>query len=331
MFNKKIRNWLFRLVVLAACLVILFSIVNFKKVFIVIAGISLWTIGAAVGLGLVRAWLLGIRWKWLTPGGEQLKTRQYFSYIMISCVYSVFVPGLVGNDIVRSVMVYRSCGKSRGKNILSVWADRAVGFQSIILMGLFVCLFVGGLPNRENYLILILILQTGIFLGIIVLINRKIFKILNHFLPRMGCLGHWAGKMLNILEETLIYYTKNPVCLIKSFLICFLIHFCSFLITYLLAHSLGIMISFSDVIVVMTIMWLVTAIPVSISGLGIRELGFVFLLAPFGVNADSATALSLCHFGIGILLGIAGLPFLIYYLHHKPEKTLEKDVEPASL
>ena len=50
----------------------------------------------------------------------------------------------------------------------------------------------------------------------------------------------------------------------------------------------------------------VTSLPVSISGLGVREGGMIVLLEPYGISGARAVALSFLMFGRGLLLGTVG-------------------------
>jgi glycosyltransferase 2 family protein len=76
---------------------------------------------------------------------------------------------------------------------------------------------------------------------------------------------------------------------------------------YILALSMDIQISFSAIGWIRCAVLLVVMIPISISGLGLREVSLLFLLRPFGVQDDKALALSLAIFGVTtVLIGAIG-------------------------
>lgn len=76
---------------------------------------------------------------------------------------------------------------------------------------------------------------------------------------------------------------------------------------YLLCNALGIELSFVTVGWIRTAVILATMIPISVSGLGLREGAVVFLLARYGVGQETALAYSLLIFFVTTLLvGLAG-------------------------
>jgi uncharacterized protein (TIRG00374 family) len=75
---------------------------------------------------------------------------------------------------------------------------------------------------------------------------------------------------------------------------------------YLLALALDINISFISIGWVISILKLVTALPISFSGLGIREGGLIVLLEPYGVFGSEAVALSFLIFAKIVFIGAIG-------------------------
>jgi uncharacterized membrane protein YbhN (UPF0104 family) len=83
--------------------------------------------------------------------------------------------------------------------------------------------------------------------------------------------------------------------------------------------------SFLMLISVTGIILLVSMIPISLAGWGIREAGFIALLVPMGVNSTSALALGVA-FGFSQLLSSlpGGLSILIGLAKHQPAHVLPK-------
>jgi hypothetical protein len=61
-----------------------------------------------------------------------------------------------------------------------------------------------------------------------------------------------------------------------------------------------------------TFVTLLTLLPLSVSGMGLREAGYAALLAGFGVTAPQAVALSLLGFAATSLVALLGLPVIIW-------------------
>jgi uncharacterized protein (TIRG00374 family) len=80
------------------------------------------------------------------------------------------------------------------------------------------------------------------------------------------------------------------------------VHLLGILIYYLLAVSLGINISFVTIGWIRSAVLIISMVPISMSGLGVREGVSLFLLKLYGVSGERALALSFLFFGATLLL-----------------------------
>jgi uncharacterized membrane protein YbhN (UPF0104 family) len=71
---------------------------------------------------------------------------------------------------------------------------------------------------------------------------------------------------------------------------------------------------------IMAIVNMLIALPISLSGLGVREVLYVVFLGLLGIDADHAAAFSLTYFTINLLWSLVGGPFYFLYRHetHAP-------------
>ena len=77
---------------------------------------------------------------------------------------------------------------------------------------------------------------------------------------------------------------------------------------YLLAMALNINISFINIGWVRSVIIIFTTLPISFSGVGLREGGFIVLLGTYGVPGEEALALAFLVFATVLFLaGIGGL------------------------
>jgi uncharacterized membrane protein YbhN (UPF0104 family) len=80
---------------------------------------------------------------------------------------------------------------------------------------------------------------------------------------------------------------------------------------WVLARSIGVDLELLALPIVMLIVGVAIALPLSIGGTGTREAGFVAALAPLGISTDDAVAIGIC-FGIVLaLVGIVGAPLSV--------------------
>lgn len=74
----------------------------------------------------------------------------------------------------------------------------------------------------------------------------------------------------------------------------------------LLARSMGLVVPWQYLGVVVPLVTLLTLLPISINGIGVRAAATVILLAPVGVSREQALTLSGLGFSLGVLLGLGG-------------------------
>ena len=73
-----------------------------------------------------------------------------------------------------------------------------------------------------------------------------------------------------------------------------------------LAEGMGIDISFATLLVLCPVLFLVTIVPVSLNGIGLREATFVVVLGSAGMSREDAFALGLAYFAVGLVTGALG-------------------------
>jgi hypothetical protein len=95
----------------------------------------------------------------------------------------------------------------------------------------------------------------------------------------------------------------------------------------LVARGLGVTLPLAVWFAVVPLVALAMVLPLSINGVGIREGGLAFLLAPHGVSTDQAVAIGLLWFLCTILGGMVG--GLCFLLDRKPGDALGGAAEPS--
>jgi uncharacterized membrane protein YbhN (UPF0104 family) len=87
---------------------------------------------------------------------------------------------------------------------------------------------------------------------------------------------------------------------------------------YVLAQSLAVDVSLLDCLVLMQPVALLTSLPISIGGWGVRESLMIVVLGFVGVPATAALALSV---ELGLLAMVVSTPGLIFWFVLKPKRT----------
>jgi len=79
----------------------------------------------------------------------------------------------------------------------------------------------------------------------------------------------------------------------------------------LLRYGVGVDVSFPELFVVLTLVNVAGMLPISINGLGVVDITFVFLLGIYGVDNDSALSVMLISRLLVILLSFIGAGFYL--------------------
>ena len=130
-----------------------------------------------------------------------------------------------------------------------------------------------------------------------------------HYLPAWTPL---RGRIVEI-SAACHMYARGWRRTIWAFLISFPLFGMFFTTFYCAARAFTDQLGVVDIFSVMPIVAVITAIPISVSGIGVRESLFVSLLAPFGVTAAIATLISVTGFLINTLGSLAGGVVFLFY------------------
>jgi uncharacterized membrane protein YbhN (UPF0104 family) len=251
----------------------------------------------------------GVRWhlllRILTPEKPPiyLSIRTYFA----SAFFSIYVPGTLGSDTSRILML-RAQGGSTPHIIASVFFDRIGSMVSVILLVLcFLPKTFAYLSWNSSYAIGISI--TGFIISALSLwlLKASSSTIIN--LPRLV-------KLRTIIQPMTILF-QHPFAICASLLVGVCAHIAYCLCIYMLAMSLSIPLSVTACLTLIPFIMLLTSLPISISGWGIREVGMTGALALASVTATNAVLISV---QAGLLATLVCLIGGIIYLTNKKSR-----------
>jgi uncharacterized protein (TIRG00374 family) len=244
---------------------------------------------AAVVLYLMALFLCTVRWKLLLP--EKFGLRKLFPLYLIGSFFNTFMPGLVGGDAVKIYYLYKKTGKG-AQALSSVFMDRYIGFTALMTLGLVAYPF-GFKYFKGLWIEWLLPLVILIF----VLVSLTVFGL------RLGQRISVIGKLHDYFHA----YRKKRVIMAKALALSFTLQLLVMLAIYILALGLDITIPFTALLVFIPIITTIATMPVSLSGIGLREAAAVLLLGTMDVSPESATALSFAWFLMAATGGLTGL------------------------
>ncbi|MDO8746359.1 MAG: lysylphosphatidylglycerol synthase transmembrane domain-containing protein, partial [Thermodesulfovibrionales bacterium] len=238
---------------------------------------------------ITSTYLSSIRWRLLLP--EEFKEKRLFSFCLVGSFFNTFLPGIIGGDVVKTFYLYRETNKG-SLSFASVFMDRYIGFISLMTIALIS--FAAGFKYIKGSLIEWL-LPTIVFSFLIG--SFAIFRLR-------------LGKGIRALSEFYGYfsgYSSQKMVIMKALMLSFTIQILSILSMYIIALGLGQHIYLAYFFIFFPIIVTISTLPISISGIGVREGAFVVLFGMAGVKPEMATAMSFAWFLSTASGGLVGL------------------------
>lgn len=290
---KRLRpalSLLLKAVVSLGILAFLFTRIDGIKLLQVLSGIHAgYLVTALVGY-FAGQLLSAFRWALLArPLGFKNPLRDFVSITFIGMFFNLFAPSTVGGDFGRVFYLARDRVHGEGRDwagstaraLISVITDRAVGMAVLVWMGAAaLLLFPGypipaGIPYLVHGLALAFILVWFLLPSIYRLLERKAHPIAENVRVAIGT------------------YRKNREVLFQTILLSLTVHTIQATLQLLLGRALGVDIPFSYCFILYPLVGLLSSLPITLNGFGLREGGYLFLLRLIGVPPEKAVAFGL--------------------------------------
>lgn len=321
------RTTLLRIVIAGVLLTLIFSLrANASKTLEVLrhANIPYLVIGLAAAM--LGEFLTALKWQRLLSGiGRNLGIGFLYAASLVGAFYNNLLPGSLGGDIAKIVL---TAPKSGGKApaAASIFLQRNTGFAGLLVIANFACwvppLHLDILPERFA-----LLNMPGVWFAAIaliyvainfVLLSNSVYRIVWRSLsrnhdpgitndePSRGLWGRLTAALLPKIQrihDSLLLFRRGLavavlISVITQLIDCFMV--------YSASRALGLAIPFRNFCVFVPAITLASLAPVTLNGLGLRELGYLVLLKNTGATAEQAVGISLLHFGFLLWLGFVG-------------------------
>lgn len=303
---KKIAILVAKLSVSTVLFYLLISKIGTQTIINNMRALSPATFIAAVGIYITATYLSSRRWNLLIP--QDIKTKRLFSLYMIGSFFNAYMPGIIGGDAVKAYYLSKVLKEDNSTHtpqsslsiaIASVFMDRYMGFSALLAISIIASPV--GFKYLEGTAVkwLMPVVLVAFISGSIIIFKFR--------------LGERVKFLFRIYEYFHIYNRKRHV-LFKAFLYSLVIQISSIIAIYILSRGIFLNISFLSLLAFVPIIILISFIPVSISGIGLREGAFVILLETIGVPPDLSVTLSILWF---LSVVVASLWGLFEYLRFK--------------
>jgi glycosyltransferase 2 family protein len=291
-------------------LFLVFQSIDVSKISNDLKSFSLWRLSVLLVICWIGQLICSERWRIFAAslkmeGGYRHFVQMYF----VGMFFNIGLPSLVGGDAIKAYILSRKSNKPLHIGLASVLQDRAAGLISLLLYGLIAILLHPitwrGFPLWIAYAIC----WAGVALTLWVILKgeglyrRFLIADSDAFLQRvlrMIAEFHQALGMSNLKPGALFRIALYSF--INSGLVLWLFQ----QVTVAAGHRVDI-VPFSALFPIVT---LATMLPITLSGLGVREWCYVEVLSLVGIPRNTGLIISLATSALLLLCNLAGVFFL---------------------
>lgn len=268
----------------------------------------LWVI-ARIAPYVASLWIQARRWKmFLAMEGIKAQTSRLFRRIWMSRFFSNTLPGSIGGDIFR-VVESADLSNSRMAVARSVLLDRVVALIALCAYASSASLVWAAVTARTGLGAVAAVCLAGSMIALLLLGSQAPSRIILRLAKKLR--GERTRRFSLELADSLRDLAGRPGLLLGAALITILFNVTWAIGSYFGFLALGLKISPLLVVTLIPVVYVVTALPVSINGLGVSEGVFVLVFTTAGLQPAQAAAVAILLRVTGILLsGFGGLLYL---------------------
>ena len=250
--------------------------------------IPLPTLGVVVVIFFFGQLLSSYKWWLLARSGSieapwLLAVRAYF----LGMAVNSFGLGTVGGDLARA-LVLGNKSKHKTTALASVFADRLHGITVLAAIAVVSMAFFDRQHIGSEYIVLL----PGCIIAVVVAW---------YFGPGIAlAVLPKGGALHKNMEQIAQVFSRDPATISYISLISLRFHLLQIFLHQLMAAGFGIQIPWPVLLVSIPVINILSSLPISWNGLGVRENGYLFFLAPLFISREHAIA-----FGVMWLLAMA--------------------------
>jgi glycosyltransferase 2 family protein len=260
---------------------------------------SLGWIGLAIAVTFLQIFIGALRWREISAACDApLETRQAMRFNLIGTFFNQTLPSSIGGDAVRLWLVARGGAGWRAATY-SIFVDRAIGLIALAII------IVASLPwsyslirdpDGRSALLLVDFAALASGAGFLVL----------GVLP-FPWLKHWWGThhlyACSVIANRVIFSRAHgPSIAVLSVLV----HVLAVVIAWCVVQSIASPVHFSQIFQLVPPVMLITMLPISIAGWGVREASMGLAFGYAGLMANEGVNVSLLFGAVSFIVGAFG-------------------------
>jgi uncharacterized protein (TIRG00374 family) len=298
---KKIFNYL-RIVIAIFLLYYLLRKIDWDTSLKVLKNINLYYTFLAFLFFLLFVIISNIRWKMLLSA---IKINYSFSYLLkvyfASLFFNNILPTTIGGDVIR--IAYTEKEKGLAYAFSTVFVDRAIGFIGLFFFALIASFFIFLQDKRSNYLYLNAIGTIFLLFLLLILFSEKFYSFFRKIYGKIKILK--MGERIERFHSAVIVFKNHQSVLFSNFLFSLLIQLFLALVWFYASQSLNTSTTLLPYLLYIPLIGIITMLPITIGGLGLRENSFVYFLKN-NLGENNARLVSLFFLLINFFFSLIG-------------------------
>jgi glycosyltransferase 2 family protein len=235
------------------------------------------------------------RWRVIMTPYCKLSFFQVFKANVYGALYSNVTPARIGEGL--KAPLVKSPNISYPQIFFSILVDKFLDIVTMVLAGYLGLIFLRRIIKVDNYILLVTTICL-ISTPFLVYYFVKVLKAMGQAADNTKGIRGWFYNNLNLVRSNITSLSKSykvgfGKVLCYAILFNVLAYFFYFLSTYFIVLSLDLNISFFYTILSFSVVALIGILPITISGIGTRDISLIFFFNIVGVSAENAMAASL--------------------------------------
>jgi len=289
---------------------------------------------AAFLLSLISPLLVAVKWHLLLKrAGVHAGVLPLLNITLTTGFVGTFLPSNLGVDALRMYALHRK-KINVAANASSLLCDRLLGVMALVAFAL-AAVFPAWHTLQDRSVLaqvaavsLLIIAMTLLFLNhacfewgktLLARISNRLFPAGSRF-KMCRSLNHLSATVvgsLNQIHATLRSQLSHPATMAPVSLLTLLVQFLRIVQVHWLFLSIGTHVPWSQELTFVPIILLVSLLPISIFGIGIKEGAFVYLFSQVGIDPAVALAVSFYTYVLQIMIIVPGSVIFLYERYRK--------------
>ena len=237
--------------------------------------------------------IAALRWKVLMRPFKPSFSYIHLLYLsFVAHYYNMLVPGNIAGDVVRALKT----------SVATVFLDRLIGMLGLVIIVL--CGIIFSYPMLSElglmkYIVLVTLILSFISMSIL---SRRIIR-------KFRWISNLLGSLYEKIKDVVVSIQLYRNCyreIIEAFAATIGSHLLMITTVYLISRAIGCNAAYFHCLLFVPVIGLISTLPITIGGLGLREASYILLFAQVGATKEQALGMSLIYFMLLFVWAILG-------------------------